>query len=264
MNFQRNLRHCGAILLGSFAFGTATSAIADPISYNFDGRLTYADNFGKPIGNASWQFQAGQKFRGTLVYDVDAIKSSEKDEGDDPAYYAMIYYSPIVSMSFEIDLPNGSYGMDVPIGNSSAYIAADPTDAPDYGVDLYLQSYYPDGSLVAPISESAKIGNWNPNSVFVGLLGTEPVISSTDPNVDLVKIFNGLTGKYGRSFSLSFADSNGELAGYTGGTIENFALQSAVPEPQTWAMLIVGFGAISASLRGRGVTQRKRGQTSHL
>ena len=53
----------------------------------------------------------------------------------------------------------------------------------------------------------------------------------------------------------AFAD-NVTLATRGGSTTYNFELAGAVPEPSTWAMLILGFGVIGGALRRRRTTVR--------
>lgn len=49
-----------------------------------------------------------------------------------------------------------------------------------------------------------------------------------------------------RDFGISFDPNSGSAA--------SLSLQAAVPEPATWAMLIIGFGSVGATLRRRRTT----------
>lgn len=53
----------------------------------------------------------------------------------------------------------------------------------------------------------------------------------------------------GASTTLSFASGSDE--GAYGAVLDNVTVTSAVPEPTTWAMMLVGFGVVGASMRRR-------------
>lgn len=59
------------------------------------------------------------------------------------------------------------------------------------------------------------------------------------------------------TFTLSIAGTPGSQNGSLGGTVSFRSVAAAVPEPGTWAMMLVGFGAI-------GFSMRRRRQTAHL
>ena len=60
--------------------------------------------------------------------------------------------------------------------------------------------------------------------------------------------FHGIIRFSGTFTSLNFTDTTGNWHGFTIGIGQ---VGSAVPEPQSWAMLIAGFGAIGLALRRR-------------
>lgn len=110
----------------------------------------------------------------------------------------------------------------------------------------------------------------NPNDPFTPLKADTVVISYYAPGLGQQSLtistngqnFLGIYGNAGEKFtSVGFAadpSTNGiqdlrqlRLAGIS-------PVQSAVPEPSTWAMLLVGFGAIGASLRRRKPGSRLR------
>ena len=53
----------------------------------------------------------------------------------------------------------------------------------------------------------------------------------------------------GPSTKLTFASAPGE--GFFGAALDSVSVMTAVPEPSTWAMLLVGFGAIGGAMRAR-------------
>lgn len=253
VSIQCGLRHCGIALLGLVAFGASGSAAAKPVTYQFDGRLTSTPTFSD---NASWKFESGQSFRGTLVYDIDAITYSHEYISSPDSRYTQ-YVSPIKSMSFEISLGNDAYKMNFPVERNFISVFSDTSSYPRYGAGMYMLNYNWDGTPLVPIPDSVKVGNWNPHSAFIDFATQDPTVSGSYPNVDLIKLFDAAQGEYDRMFSVRFSDPKNwtvgaeHLDGWISGRIENFSIQSAVPEPQLWTMLIVGFGAVGAGLRKR-------------
>lgn len=66
------------------------------------------------------------------------------------------------------------------------------------------------------------------------------------------------------NFSLGMSDANrglrlaanGRIANFTASSVGTFGATSAIPEPATWALMIIGFGMVGASVRrGRGVAR---------
>ena len=53
------------------------------------------------------------------------------------------------------------------------------------------------------------------------------------------------------TFTLTMVGTPGTQNGSFGGSVAFLANQSAVPEPATWAMMLMGFGAVGYSLRRR-------------
>ena len=70
-----------------------------------------ADQFGAPV--PQWRFAAGQSFKGVLVYDP-AVVGFSWDYISQPDWSLTFHYSPLVSLSFTVDLPGGHYHYDVP------------------------------------------------------------------------------------------------------------------------------------------------------
>lgn len=60
------------------------------------------------------------------------------------------------------------------------------------------------------------------------------------------------------TFTLNILGTPGTSSGSFGGSVAFTAAAAAVPEPGTWAMMLVGFGAIGFSMR------RRRRHTAHL
>lgn len=95
------------------------------------------------------------------------------------------------------------------------------------------------GSVADFASAAASQKTFAANTKYTIVVGTQPRVGLADADVE-VSGRNSQTYSYDRSISFS-------LNGVTG----------AVPEPATWAMMILGFGLVGAALRQRRGAQIK-------
>ena len=65
------------------------------------------------------------------------------------------------------------------------------------------------------------------------------------------------TGRYGNVWLIGAAQPNPD-ANYDGFKLSSISVNSAVPEPATWAMMLIGLGAIGASMRRRPAKIRRK------
>jgi hypothetical protein len=246
----------------------AGSAQATPREYDFTGTLTNADQFSAPI--PEWQFAQGQTFTGKLVWDPDAVESSW-DYIDTPDWKLTFHYSPLVSLSFTVNLPGGGhYHYDVPTqGLTDAawqYVGIGQGTAGWTGVSIRTQNYpvgWDSGPPSAPVPASAYVGQYNPHMVDLDLLNSPwdnpnsaDLLADTGPDVDLAKLQKQLTGyELDTEFQVRFSDSYAwtgdveHLDAILYGRIDTLTLASGAPEPSTWALFLIGFGAAGAALR---------------
>lgn len=91
--------------------------------------------------------------------------------------------------------------------------------------------------------------------VAVDLFGSQYLFDGLQPLQRHSLTFT--TGDTGGSI-LSFSSVGGD--GYSGAVIDTVSLISAVPEPATWAMMLLGLGSVCAALRGN----RKRHRLPQL
>ncbi len=247
----------------------ATSAQAAEKTYNFSGSLTIAHQFSAPI--PEWQFAAGQKFTGKLVYDSALVTNSFNIVGS-PEWTLTAHNSPVVALSFDIALAGGSYHYDVPtqgLSNAAWHYAAvgDIGTGPNgwSGVSVRTQNY-PIGWRAnppsAPVPPSAYVGSYNPHSVNLEILdflyanpNAANLLTNTGADQDLVALFNQTSG-FTNVLDVRFSDSSRWLTPGTEhldaivfGRLETFSLATGVPEPTTWAMLILGFGLVGGAAR---------------
>ncbi len=95
----------------------------------------------------------------------------------------------------------------------------------------------------AASSFSAFISDGGANTPFSVTLGP---LASNAPWTTYSGTFSVLTaGNYNISFDQQAGPGN------IGNLIDNVALRSAVPEPATWAMMILGFGLVGGAMRRR-------------
>jgi hypothetical protein len=107
--------------------------------------------------------------------------------------------------------------------------------------------------------ENGDINDTDFSTVFLtgtGLNGQVAIpFSMGEPNES--RALNNLAVGQG-TFTLSISGTPGSQNGLLGGTVSFRQVTAAVPEPGTWAMMLLGFGAIDFSMR------RRRSTTAHL
>jgi ABC-type sugar transport system substrate-binding protein len=108
-------------------------------------------------------------------------------------------------------------------------------------------------SLIVSTIATSAVNDTDFTNVFLtgtGILGNVAV-PETSPDPSEVRSLAGLNVGPG-SFTLTVQGRPGTSNGSFGGTLA-FAAASAVPEPSTWAMMLIGFGAVGYSMRRRKV-----------
>lgn len=242
---------------------SVTSAYAASLTYAFEGTINNSFQFSAPI--REWTFAQGQRFFGTFTYDLSAIQSSQ-DIVNNGSERVTRYTSPITSFEFSVVRPEGNYFVDYPTEGlngrltSSALVRSQPGFS---AVQLSPQNYplqFRGNPSEVPFPSTAFIGRYTPHALFFFLSSSNdiPALSNVDPNIDFVKFFNGLGQNGSTEFVVRFSDSFAWNVGVErvdatfDGRIERLVLvQSAIPEPKTWAMMLIGFGFVGSVLRKR-------------
>lgn len=152
------------------------------------------------------------------------------------------------------DAQSGVRSIDL-AGNSPGTIsqAFDTIAGQLYSVDYFL-SGNPDGGALAKFGVvSAVDGSLISSATFLGIKGT----SRTDMNY---APWNFTFKATGPSTKLSFA-SSATAGNFYGAALDSVSVSAAVPEPATWAMMLVGFGFAGGAMRS---AKRKQKQTRKL
>lgn len=140
---------------------------------------------------------------------------------------------------------------------------------------------FSDGNLAGPTFNELLTFTTDVSGILNILVGTTTAADGDINDTDFSNIFltgtgiagqvalSGLVGEPNESralngfsvgqgtFTLNIQGSPGSQNGSLGGTV-SFRSAAAVPEPATWAMMLLGFGAIGFSMR------RRRQQGAHL
>lgn len=119
-----------------------------------------------------------------------------------------------------------------------------------YSVDYWL-SGNPDGGDLQKFGViSAVNGSLIGSATFAGLQGTSHSNMNYAP-------WNFTFKATGPTTKLSFSSSPGE-GNFYGAALDSVSVSSAVPEPATWAMMLLGFGLVGFGMRrGRGHSRRQ-------
>lgn len=236
-----------------------TAAVAKPQTYQFSGHIKATGLFQGSV-NPDWAFYEGARFSGQLVYDAAAITQSY-DYINSADWNLTFHQSPIISLSYSIDTAKAMFNYAPPVAGSYAAIGAAQMPGANWtGVDLRFPNYPIGESPQYGVPAGGYVGSYYAHSSFFSLLDYTTVpLSSTSPDVDLAALFN-VIGPSPFGFSVRFSDPNRwpetpgieRIDGIVSGEIEQMvAVASAVPEPATWAMLVLGFGGVGAVIRRR-------------
>jgi len=138
---------------------------------------------------------------------------------------------------------HGTHSIDL-AGNQPGSISQifDTVVGQVYSVDYWLSGNPDGGDALKWGVISAVDGGVTASATFLGLQGS----SRSDMNYAK---WNFMFAATGDSTKLTFASAPGE--GFFGAALDSVSVTTAVPEPSTWAMLLVGFGAIGGAMRSR-------------
>jgi hypothetical protein len=141
-------------------------------------------------------------------------------------------------------------------GNCCAYAwSQDPTPSNGFENVIYTQHDETmravDGSLFSVSSFDAAIGSYAKYSEYLlALTGIRADGSQVTTNITIGGSYQSyaLNG-FDNLSALTFSHPTNDRGMYV--KLDNIAVSAAVPEPSTWALMLLGFGAVGASLRRR-------------
>ncbi|UUR08894.1 PEPxxWA-CTERM sorting domain-containing protein [Sphingomonas glaciei] len=141
-------------------------------------------------------------------------------------------------------------------GNCCAYAwSQDPTARNGWEYLMYTRHAETmravDGSLFSVSSFDAAIGAYAKYSEYLLLLtGLRADGSTVTTNISIGSSYQSFTlSGFDNLSALTFSHPTNDPGMYV--KIDNLAVSAAVPEPSTWALLLLGFGLVGGSLRRR-------------
>ena len=206
----------GAVVAAGGLF-LAAQAEAAIVIYDFSGVVSITDSaYASPIGSA---------FTGQLAFDDAVVPLMIAD----PAYNTAAYLGALVSLSVQF-----------------AGLSATGTSGPNPS-DVIVYNAQPGTYRDRFVAYTSNVETLFPGGIYnLGLNLAD--LSSTAYNS--TSIPSPVSLLQDNSISMSFWDYTPDGKNYLEGAITSFS-KSAIPEPTTWAMMIVGFGLAGTALRTR-------------
>ena len=233
------MRLLAAIAMASIAW--IQPATADRFKLVVDGTVrditSFNDSFGEVRRETS--FHVGDLFSSTYVFDTANYEVLDIPEPDETS---TIYLGTVDALQVSIGSFSLSYNA---VENVASSIAVWNNLNLDYPTDFFgiTANYYSESSI-SPVA----FGNSGPYSFSTYFNAFD--LSGLARSTDVITEITPLDGFDRQAVAAEFRDS-GNLATTVGINIASariFAL-SAVPEPATWAMMLVGFGLMGGALR---------------
>ena len=142
-------------------------------------------------------------------------------------------------------------------GTVTGRILGLPDDGTGSALQVLIDSYSPDGSLSYPIDATAWFSQWENSFTVAGgdIVAAEFhadddfLISELDRLYFNIPIYDEAGGTNYASLGSNNSTSIWNNQGMGGITFTR--IDGAVPEPETWALLLLGFGAVGMTLRRR-------------
>jgi hypothetical protein len=209
-------------LLTAFSLGIASAALA-PVSAN--AATLFSDSFQAPLSSSNWATIGSATIVGSPVGGGNALHFTAGGSGGD-------LFSQIIPATGA-----GTYQLKVDYFCANANGCAGFIGlAPGGSVSTNPQTNNIDNWLVTDAAGNYPTG-------FIFQTNTEGFVTNT---------FSFSVGS-NTPFALKLEDFAGGTDGGVAGNayFRNLSLSSAVPEPATWAMLLLGFGMIGFAMRKR-------------
>jgi hypothetical protein len=198
--------------------------------------------------------------------------------GANEVKFVLLFSAAIAALSSPA-MAQGLVGTDVAFAHQFGLLASSPSThtVANGTADAALIDFGTSGYLANLDENSLTIDFFAPAPTRLSLAGNTFIDSSpnglvlSSASYDFASIISSLnitnTGGFGFTNSrVSQYGSNGILFDFAGmdytnasGFTATFSNVSAVPEPATWALMLVGFGAVGASMRSRTRTKASLG-----
>ncbi|MEA3263022.1 MAG: PEPxxWA-CTERM sorting domain-containing protein [Pseudomonadota bacterium] len=240
----------------------ASPTLAAEKIYTFSGQLNFAALFEGSL-NPDWGFADGQSFSGTFGYDPSRISVSQVNFASAFGADFSRYFSPITSLTYTIQTPNGPFTYSPPITTLSGSPATFALVRSGLGLDnaVALNAFNYQASFTGqdpvPVPASGLVGPYYAHSTVVSFSGPPGYFTNPGPNINFAAMGSGLgTTTYG-NLAIRFSDPKlwapGQERGdgLVLGNITSLRMISVVPEPSTWLMMILGIGVVGLGLRAR-------------
>ena len=160
------------------------------------------------------------------------------------------------TFSFETDGSDPDVVNGVP-GTVTGRILGLPDDGSAAALQVLIDSYSPDGSLGFPIDATAWFSQFENSFTVVGgdIVAAAFYADNNFENSSLDQLFINIpiyeTG--GTNYASLGSNNSTSIWNNQGlGGITFTRIGGAIPEPETWAFMLLGFGAIGLAFRRRG------------
>jgi hypothetical protein len=225
----------GTLIAGAMVFAGSTAAMAQVQTLSFSGTLTSGNNnAGGPFGAANTNL-AGQSYSVVLSYNPSQFVTSNfsiNSCGPNAGTSCSFQFSPTRTLTETLTV-NGTTIVNIATAGSLNLNSAG-NDSVNFSFQnssgLSFSGQVTDGNALFPNQSNVN----NPTfSNFTNLAVTNGGFNQSGPNYNL--------GASPTTLSANFIAASTST--------------SAVPEPTTWAMMIIGFGAIGGTMRRRQKVQ---------
>ena len=171
--------------------------------------------------------------------------------------------------SFGSDLSDPNVSNAVP-GTVTGRILGLPEDGTAAAMQVLIDSYSPDGSLTYPVDATAWF--FNPDALNLFTVEEGVIVAALfrndngfiSPTLDRLYINVPIYDSGGTNYASLGSNNATSIWNNQGMGGITFTRIAAVPEPATWAFMLLGFGAVGIALRSGRKRAVRRGVPAHI